>query len=100
MTWLRSRRRFLCAGASFVALPWLESFGLRRFAAASTVVVPPKRVVFLGIGYGVTQETWYPQSNDRGANYTLPAGLAPLAAHKSDFTIVQGLTNKFTEEAH
>ena len=30
----------------------------------------------------------------------MPAGLAPLARHKADFTIVQGLTNKFTEEAH
>ena len=100
MTFQHSRRRFLRAGTSLVALPLLESIGFRRFCSASTTAAPPKRIVFLGIGYGVTQETWFPHVNDRGANYTLPAGLAPLAKHKSDFTIVQGLTNKFTEEAH
>ena len=96
----QSRRRFLCAGTSLIALPLLESAGFRRYCSASTAVTPPKRIVFLGIGYGVTQETWIPHVNERGANYTLPAGLAPLAKHKSDFTLVQGLTNKFTEEAH
>ena len=62
--------------------------------------LPRSDMVFLGIGYGVTQETWFPDINQRGANYSLPAGLAPLARHRADFTIVQGLTNKFTEEAH
>ena len=74
--------------------------GFRRCALACATIAPPKRVVFLGIGYGVTQETWFPALNERGANYTLPPGLAPLAKHKSDLTIVQGLTNKYTEEAH
>ena len=100
MTSKRSRRKFLQAGTSLSALPLLESLGFQRFCSASNAVTPPKRVVFLGIGYGVTQETWFPNVNDRGENYTLPAGLAPLSRHKSDFTIVQGLTNKYTEEAH
>lgn len=95
-----SRRQVLRAGMSLVALPYLESFGFRRFASASTATTPPKRMVFLGFGYGVTQETWYPDVKQRGPNYTLPAGLAPLARHQSDFTIVQNLTNKFTDEAH
>ena len=100
MTSPYSRRRFLQAGSSLVALPMLESLGLQRFCSARETVTPPKRIVFLGIGYGVTQETWLPSVNERGADYTLPVGLAPLARHKSDFTIVQGLTNKYTEEAH
>jgi hypothetical protein len=95
-----SRRRFLRSGTSLIALPFLESLGFGRFARASAAIAPPKRLVFLGIGYGVTQETWYPDVKEGGQNYTLPAGLAPLARHKADFTIVQGLTNKFTEEAH
>jgi hypothetical protein len=96
-----SRRAFLRGGGSLIALPFLEAAGFRRFAAASrAVVAPPKRMVFLGIGYGVTQETWYPDLKQRGTNYTMPAGLAPLLRHKADFTIVQGLTNKYTEEAH
>ncbi len=95
-----SRRHVLRAGASVVALPFLESVGFRRFAAAAAPVAPAKRMVFLGIGYGVTQESWFPDVKERGANYTLPPGLAPLARHRDDFTIVQGLTNKYTDEAH
>lgn len=100
MTSSYSRRQVLRAGASAVALPYLESLGFRRFASAGEKVKPPKRLVFLGIGYGVTQETWYPDLKQQGSKYTLPPGLAPLAAHQSDFTVVQGLTNKYTDEAH
>jgi hypothetical protein len=95
-----SRRHVLRTGASLIALPFLESLGFRRFVAANEAVVPPKRMVFLGFGYGVTQETWFPDIKQRGANYTLPAGLAPLARHQADFTLVQGLSNKYTDEAH
>lgn len=95
-----TRRHALRAGASLIGLPWLESIGFRRFASANEKKSPPRRMAFLGIGYGVTQETWYPDINQRGANYSLPTGLAPLARHQPDFTVVQGLTNKFTDEAH
>ena len=100
MTTEFSRRQVLRAGASLVALPYLESIGFRRFASANEKMKLPKRMVFLGIGYGVTQETWFPDIKQRGSNYDLPAGLEPMARHKNDFTIVQGLTNKFTDEAH
>ncbi|MHC5544287.1 DUF1552 domain-containing protein, partial [Singulisphaera rosea] len=96
----RSRRNFLRSSTAFIALPALESLGFRRSVSASPSVKPPKRIVFLGFGYGVTEESWLPDLKQRGAGYTLPAGLAPLARHKADFTIVQGLSNKFTEEAH
>ena len=100
MTSRISRRQILRAGASLVALPMLESMGFRRFVCANEKAVPPKRMVFLGIGYGVTQETWFPDLKQKGANYELPAGLAPLKRHQPDFTIVQGLSNKFSDEAH
>jgi hypothetical protein len=100
MKFLRSRRAFLRSGGSLIALPLLQSMGFHRFAKAGTSPVLPKRIVFLGIGYGVTQESWLPNVKDRGEHYTLPAGLAPMARHRADFTIVQGLTNKFTDEAH
>ena len=57
-------------------------------------------MVFLGIGFGVTKETWYPKGEQTGAKYDLPEGLAPLARHKSDFTVVQGCSNQYTNEAH
>jgi hypothetical protein len=98
---LQNRRRFLRAAGTVLALPALESLGFRRFASAATAIAPrPKRAVFLGFGWGVTESTWMPDKKVTGADYVLPPGLAPLARHKADFTIVQGLTNKFANEAH
>src|SRR5882757_471826 len=96
-----TRRHFLRAAGTLVALPALESLGFRRFASAATPAVEmPKRAVFLGFGWGVTEETWMPDAKVTGPDYTLPPGLAPLARHKADITIVQGLANKFANEAH
>jgi hypothetical protein len=96
-----NRRHFLRAAGVMVGLPALESIGFRRFAKATTkAALRPKRAVFLGFGWGVTEETWMPDTKATGPDYTLPPGLAPLARHQADFTIVQGLTNKFANEAH
>lgn len=95
-----NRRRFLRATGTIVALPAFESIGYRRFASAAPAATRPRRAVFLGFGWGVTEETWMPDPQVTGSGYTLPPGLAPLARHKADFTVVQGLTNKFANEAH
>jgi len=98
---LLNRRRFLRAAGTVLALPALESLGFRRFAsAASPTAARPKRVVFLGFGWGVTEDTWMPNTKVTGPDYVLPPGLVPLAPHQSDFTIVQGLANRFANEAH
>lgn len=95
-----TRRHLLRSSTALIALPFLESLGFRRFASAASPGVRPKRIVFLGFGWGVTRETWYPEIQQPGADYTLPPGLAPLTRHKSDFTVVQGCSNKFSNEAH
>ena len=97
-----NRRHILRGTGALIALPALESIGFRRFASAATTkpAAPSKRSVFLGMGFGVTKETWYPDQADTGADYTLSEGLAPLARHKSDFTIVQGCSNQYSNEAH
>ncbi|MEQ1860942.1 MAG: DUF1552 domain-containing protein [Chthoniobacteraceae bacterium] len=95
-----TRRHFLKTAGTVVALPALESIGFRRFASAAPLMARPKRAVFLGFGWGVTEESWYPDAKVTGADYKLPPGLAPLARHQRDFTLVQGLTNKFANEAH
>jgi hypothetical protein len=97
-----NRRQFLRGTGTLIALPALESIGFRRFASAASAApaAPSKRCVFLSIGFGVTKETWYPDINQTGADYELSEGLAPLARHKSDVTIVQGCANQFTNEAH
>jgi hypothetical protein len=81
-------------------LPLLESLGYRRFAAAASTQAAPKRAIFLGFGWGVTEESWYPRIDQPGPNYELPAGLKPLARHKADFTVIQNLWNKYSNEGH
>ena len=97
-----NRRHFLCGTGALIALPALESIGFRSFAVAAekAKAAPPKRAVFLGIGFGITKETWFPDLNDTGADYKLSEGLSPLARHKKDFTVVQGCSNQYSNEAH
>ena len=97
-----SRRHFLRGTGALIALPALESFGFQRFASAASTTpgVPSKRCVFLSMGFGVTKETWFPDVARTGADYELSEGLAPLARHQSDITVVQGCSNQFTNEAH
>jgi hypothetical protein len=97
---MTTRRHFLRAAGSCVALPLLESLGWRRFAAAAAPVTPPTRVVFLGFGWGVTNETWFPDVKQTGPDWEISAGLKPLARHQKDITVVQGCSNKFSNEAH
>lgn len=54
----------------------------------------------MGMGFGVTKETWYPALEDTGADYKLTEGLTPLARHKKDFTVLQGCSNQYSNEAH
>lgn len=97
---MNTRRQFLRSTTAVVALPALESLGFRRFARAAAPSAPPKRMVFLGFGWGVTETTWYPDIKQPGTDYTLPDGLKPLARHKADMTVVQGLWNKYSNEGH
>jgi hypothetical protein len=95
-----NRRHFLRSSAATLALPFLESAGFRRFAKAAAGAAPAKRMIFIAMGYGVTQETWFPDRTQTGSGYILPPGLAPLARHKEDVTVIQGLTNRYSEDAH
>ncbi|MGB1708029.1 MAG: DUF1552 domain-containing protein [Rubripirellula sp.] len=83
-----SRRHFLRGTGALIALPALESLGFRRLASAAPITtgVPPKRCVFMGIGFGVTKETWFPDATRTGSDYKLSEGLTPLARHQSDIT--------------
>ncbi len=96
------RRHLLRGAGALIALPALESLGFRRFASAaeSKPAKPAKRMICLGIGFGVTKETWFPDIGQTGADYELSEGLKPLARHKDDFTVVQGCSNQFSNEAH
>ncbi len=94
-----TRRHFLRSTSALITLPALESIGFKAFAAPK-VSAPPKRMVFLGFGWGVTNETWFPDVKKTGAAWELSEGLKPLARHQKDITVVQGCSNKFANEAH
>jgi hypothetical protein len=94
-----TRRHILRSTSALITLPALESIGFKAFAAPK-VGTPPKRMVFLGFGWGVTNETWFPDVKKTGAAWELSAGLKPLARHQKDITVVQGCSNKFANEAH
>jgi hypothetical protein len=95
-----SRRFFLRSSAACIALPFLDSLGFRRYAAATPIPIRPKRMAFLAFGWGVTRETWFPDQKQAGADFKLPPGLQPLEKHRRDLTILQNCTNKFSNEAH
>jgi hypothetical protein len=96
---MKNRRQFLRSTTALIALPALQSLGFRAFAAPN-LAAPPKRMVFLGFGWGVTNETWFPDAKKPGPEWELSEGLKPLARHQKDITVVQGCSNKFANEAH
>ena len=61
-----NRRHFLRGTGALIALPALASIGFRPFASAAEKpkAAPSKRAIFLGMGFGVTKETWYPDLED------------------------------------
>ncbi|MCM8534613.1 MAG: DUF1552 domain-containing protein [Lentisphaeraceae bacterium] len=91
-----NRRRFLQAGSAFVALPYFETFAAKQ----EKTTTPPKRMMFLAFGWGVTQQEWYPDQEDIGKDYKLPEMLKPLAKNKQDFTLIQNLWNKHSDGGH
>jgi hypothetical protein len=96
---MNTRRQFLRSSSALIALPFLESLGFKAFTAPKAVT-PPKRMIFLGFGWGVTSETWFPDVKQTGADWGLPDGLKPLARHHKDIAVVQGCSNRFSNEAH
>lgn len=98
----RTRRALLKGGGTLLALPLLESLGMQQplSAAVHSVTPAPKRMVFLGMGFGVTEESWYPDLSQVGADYEIPKVIAPLARHKNDLTIIQNLYHQYTVDGH
>lgn len=86
----QNRRSFLrVSSGTLLAVPFLETF-----ANAKTVAkTPPKRVVFLGGGFGFTKDSFYPTKAGRFSEIGMTEGLAPLERHKNDITMVANLSN-------
>ncbi len=91
-----TRRSFLRAGRYCLAVPFLETFA----KAEATAATPPKRMVFLGGGFGFTKESFYPTESGRFSEIGLTDGLMPLKRHQDDITMVANLTNLGASDPH
>jgi hypothetical protein len=97
---LLERRRFLRSASACITLPFLESLGFRRFASAAAAPARPKRMIFLAMGWGVTNETWFPDVKQTGSEWKLSEGLKPLSKYQKDITVVQNTYHKFSSDGH
>ncbi|WP_018970554.1 DUF1552 domain-containing protein [Rubritalea marina] len=91
-----TRRSFLRTGGAVLALPFMETVA----GPISSTPKAPKRVVFLGGGFGFTKQTFYPKRAGRFSEIGLTQGLAPLKRHINDFTMVSNLTNVGATNPH
>ena len=93
-TELLPRRTLLKGLGAVMALPWLEAMGLQTGWAAGntpTKQAAPNRMAILYVPNGVNMDGWR-VGNEGSLPSKLPAILAPLAAHKADFSVLTGLT--------
>ena len=93
-----TRRAVLRSATATIALPFFDSDAERLGAAE--VTTQPTRMIFIGFGWGVTNETWFPAKDDTGPGYALSPGLAPLARHKQRLSVIQGMWHKHSADAH
>src|SRR4051812_43714597 len=96
-SWHLDRRTFLRGAGLSLALPWLEAM-----AKADPAAERPKRfcAFFFGNGVAIPKQdssdskegwTWFPDTG--GSDYALTKPLEPLAAYRSDMSILGGLSH-------
>jgi hypothetical protein len=91
-----SRRSFFRVSGTLMALPFLESFASGQTSTAAA----PKRMIFLGGGFGFTKDTFYPKQAGRFADIGLTEGMMPFKRHQDDITMVSNLTNLGATNPH
>ena len=79
-----------------LSLPFLESFATAQELKAGA----PKRLVFLGGGYGFTYQSFYPTEAGKFSDIGLTQGLKPLERHMNDLTMVANLHNPHIVDPH
>jgi len=95
-----TRRAVFKSSTATVALPFLESFGFRKYVKAAEVAAAPKRMIWMGMGFGVTADKWFPEADDTGFDYKFPTILSPLEKHKKDISFLQNLQHQYSQDGH
>ncbi len=91
-----TRRSVLRIGHALLAIPFLQSIVSGR----DELKKPPKRIIFLGGGFGFTKDSFYPEKSGDFREIGLTKGLAPLERHQDDITMVSNLTNLGATNPH
>ena len=86
------RRAFLRGLGTVMALPYLESFGHKSFAAPLPVARAPLRMAFVYVPNGENMVDWTP--TETGSNFELPRILQPLARVRNQLNIITGLAHQ------
>jgi hypothetical protein len=81
-----SRRQFLRAGSSLLALPWLESL-----AGAASAAAPPRRMVMICNNFSFYGPSFFP--TEAGENYAPSEYLALLGDLRKKFTVFSGISH-------
>ena len=83
-----SRRTVLRGlGGAAIALPWLEALAPRR--ASADAPPAPKRFIVMFSANGTLPPRWVPSGGE--TDFTLSPILSPLAEHRDDLVIIQGV---------
>ncbi len=90
---MTTRRTFLRAAGASIALPMLASLG-----AARATPTPAKRLVCIGAFLGFHGPDFFPATT--GRDIELPRILAPLARHRSRWTVFSGLDHRAPHGHH
>jgi hypothetical protein len=91
-----SRRRFLRGSAVALALPFLESMATPFARAAAGPV--PRRMFCICNNLGVLPKPFFP--DDAGRDYTPSPYLKLLQEHRSDFTVISGVSHPNVDGGH
>jgi hypothetical protein len=101
ITNVMNRRSFLKTSSCLLALPYLDSM------AANTSSSVPKRMIFLGGGYGFTHahhgtnnKSFFPTEAGKFSELGLTHSMKALERHKNDITMVRNLTNLGVSNPH
>jgi hypothetical protein len=88
-----ARRTFLRGTGVALALPWLDAMlpACATQAQAAAAVKPPKRFIGINYEFGFHGPHLFPK--EAGTDYVATPYLEALAEHRSDFSVISGLSH-------
>jgi Protein of unknown function (DUF1552) len=92
-----SRRTFLKAAGTTLALPWIEAM-CPAFAKAEAAKKIPRRMVAIETNMGIMPQFFFPEKS--GRDYALTPYLEKLAAHREQMTVFSGTSHPGVTGAH